>query len=153
MLTRLVPLTLVAFSLVACDRASSRRDADASESSVAATPAAPRVQNIELGKDADDESLRVTSEATTFAPDDTMFLAVVVQNPDADSRLTARWTYQDGSVVDSSGQGVDRAMGSSTSVTQFKVHNDEGWPLGRYSVDVWMNGTLVGSRAFTVARQ
>lgn len=151
MLNRLAPLALVALALVACDTASSRRDADAAEASVAVKPPAPRVQNIELGKSAN-ASLRVTSEAKAFTPNDTMFLAVVVTNPDADSRLTARWTYQDGSVVDSSGQGIARDMGAATSVTQFRVMNDKGWPLGAYSVDVWMNGTLVGSRAFTVSR-
>lgn len=148
---RSTAVAVLTLALFACDRATSRRSADAAESSVAVTPVGPKVSSIELGRQAG-SSLRITEPTMQFTSKDTMFLAVVVQNPDADSRLTARWTASDGSVVDSSGQSVDRAMGSATTVTQFRVMQDKGWPTGRYTVDVWMNGVLAGSKAFTVTR-
>jgi hypothetical protein len=148
---RSTALAVLTLALVACDRTTSRRDADAAESSVAVTPPAPSVRTIELGRHAG-TSLRITEPTVEFTSKDTMFLAVIVQNPDADSRLTARWSAADGSVVDSSGQNVERDMGSAMSVTQFRVMRDKGWPAGRYTVDVWMNGALAGSKAFTVSR-
>ena len=118
---------------------------------MAVEPPAPSIRTIELGKSAG-PSLRVTAATTMFTPMDTMYLAVIVANPDADSRLTARWSAADGSVIDSSGQNVERDMGTSSSVTQFRVMHDKAWPVGKYTVDVWMNSVLVGTKMFTVAR-
>lgn len=151
MLRPTTTLAILSLALVACDRNTTRRDADAAESSMAVPAPAASVRTIELGKSAG-PSLRVTGVTTMFAPTDTMFLAVIVANPDADSRLTARWTAEDGSVVDSSGQNVERDMGTSSSVTQFRVMHDNAWPVGKYTVDVWMNGVLAGTKMFTVAR-
>lgn len=151
MLKSSTALAVLTLALVACDRGTTRRSADAAEASVAVTPPAPMVRTIELGRRAS-ESLRVTAPTTVFAINDTMYLAVVMANPDADSRLSARWMAGDGSVVDSSGQNVDRAMGSSTTVTQFRVVRDKGWPIGTYTVDIWMNDVLAGTKTFTVER-
>ncbi len=151
MLRPTTALAVLTLALVACDQNTTRRSADAAESSRAIEAPPASVRTIELGKSAG-PSLRVTGTTSMFAPTDTMFLAVIVANPDADSRLTARWTSEDGSVVDSSGQNVERDMGTSSSVTQFRVMHDEAWPVGKYTVDVWMNGILAGTKMFTVAR-
>lgn len=154
MLRSSTSLAILTLALVACDQGTTRRNADAAnadESSRAIEAPAPSVRTIELGKSAG-PSLRVTSATSTFATTDTMFLAVIVANPDSDSRLTARWSSEDGSVIDSSGQNVARDMGTSSSVTQFRVMHDKAWPVGKYTVDVWMNGVLAGTKMFTVAR-
>jgi hypothetical protein len=144
-------LAIAVAAMAACDRASSRRSADAAERSEAVEAPAPRVTNITLGKGAD-SLLRVTTPTSQFRPRDTMFLAVEVSNPDSDSRLSARWTFQDGTVMDSSGQGVDRDMGSSASVTQFRVWRDAGWRPGSYTVAVWLDDALIDTKTFTVRR-
>jgi hypothetical protein len=148
---RISTLGLVALALVACDRPSLKRNADASEASVAVAPPAPSIATIELGRQAG-TTLRVTELATTFTARDTVFLAVVTNNAASDSELTARWSFQDGSVIDSSSQNVAREAGSSSSVSQFRLVRDEGWPVGGYTVDVWMDDMLVGTRQFEVVR-
>lgn len=148
---RIATLSLATLALIGCDSGTSRRSADAAEASVTVTPPAPRVVSMEMGRHAG-ESLRITEAGTRFGPRDTVFLAVVTSNAASDSRLTARWTYQDGTVVDSSGQGVARSTGTANAVTQFRVSRDKGWPIGDYTVDIWLNDLLVDTRKFVVAR-
>lgn len=152
MTIRITTLGLVALALVACDRPSLKRNADAAESSVAVAPPAPTIATIEMGRQAG-PTLRVTELATTFTSRDTMYVAVVTNNAASDSELSARWSFQDGSVVDSSSQNIARETGSSSSVTQFRVMRDKGWPVGGYTVDIWMNDMLVGTRQFEVVRR
>lgn len=166
MMIRTATLGLAALALIGCDGMgnNNRRNADAAEANnpgarATTTPAAPQVANIELGRQAD-ESLQITDATTDFAPGDTVYLAVMTSNAASDSRLTARWTFQDGSVVDSSGQSIARSSGTSNAVTQFRiVHDDDenednaaGWRVGNYTVDVWMNDMLVGTKMFSVKR-
>lgn len=152
--TRLAWLTIGALTFSACDgmRGKDANDADAAEASVAVAPPAPSVTTIEMGRQSGSTTLRVTEPSETFRARDTVFLAVVTANAASDSRLTARWTFQDGSVVDSSGQGVAREAGSAEAVTQFRVMNDRGWKVGTYTVDLWLNDMLVGTRRFEVKR-
>jgi hypothetical protein len=148
--TRIALLSLASLALAACDRPDNR-DAEADEESVTVAPPAPRVSTIELGKQAG-TNLRVTEASSSFNTRDTVFLAVVTNNATDDSRLSARWTFQDGAVIDSSGQNVARDAGTTTAVTQFRLVQEKGWPVGTYTVDVWLNDAPVGTRQFEVKR-
>ncbi len=150
---RILSLTLAVLAVTACNRADREANAaDAAEASVTVTPPAPSITTIEMGKQSGGTTLRVTEPATVFSARDTVYLAVVTANAAANSRLTARWTFQDGSVVDSSGQSVARDAGTSAAVTQFRVMTDKGWSVGTYTVDIWLNDAMVGTRQFTVQR-
>ena len=148
--TRLTILGLAALTLVACDRPGNR-EAEADEESVTVAPPAPRVTTIELGKQAG-ANLRVSEQSSSFAARDTVFLSVVTNNAANDSRLSARWTFQDGAVIDSSGQNIARDAGTATAVTQFRLVQEKGWPVGTYTVDIWLNDAPVGTRQFEVKR-
>lgn len=148
---RIALLTLSALSITACDRPG-ERDADAAESSVVVAPPAPSVTLIELGRQSGGETLRVTEPSATFGGRDTVFLSVGTANAASDTKLSARWTFSDGSVIDSSAQAVAREAGSSEAVTRFSVMRDKGWSVGKYTVDIWMNDMLVGTRQFDVKR-
>lgn len=148
---RIAALSLAALAITACDRRPDNRDAEADEESVTVAPPAPRVSTIELGKQAG-ANLRVTETSSTFMTRDSVYLAVVTNNAADDSRLSARWTFQDGAVIDSSGQNVARDAGTTTAVTQFRLVQEKGWPIGTYTVDVWLNDAPVGTRQFEVKR-
>lgn len=147
---RIAALTLATFALVACDRAGTR-EAEVDEESATVAPGAPRVSNIELGKRTG-PNLRVSETASTFMERDTVYLSVVTNNATEDSRVSARFTSQDGAVIDSSGQNVARDAGTTTAVTQFRLVQDNGWPVGTYTVDIWLNDAPVGTRQFDVKR-
>jgi hypothetical protein len=141
---------LAALVLAACGR----QDTDTMVDSVATaapTPAAtPSVTVIETGKSVG-ANMRVTEATTTFAANDTIYLAVVTDNAPATATLTAKWTYQDGQVVDSTTQAVAPATaGGMTSVTQFHVVKPGGWPTGTYTVEVLLDGRSVGTRTVEV---
>ncbi|HVH40340.1 MAG TPA: hypothetical protein VM764_09960 [Gemmatimonadaceae bacterium] len=149
--TRIAALGIAALFATACDRPDNR-DAEAREESVTVAPPAPRVSTIELGKQAT-ANLRVTDPTSSFLSRDTVYLAVVTNNATSDSRLSARWTYQDGAVIDSSGQNVARDAGTTSAVTQFRLVQEDGWPIGTYTVDIWLNDAPVGTRQFEVKRR
>lgn len=147
-------IALLAFSIIsvsACDRTRDQ-NAEAAEASVVVAPPAPSIVAIEMGKQAGVETLRITEMSENFRARDTVIVAVVTANAASDSRLSARWTFSDGSVVDSSGQNVARKAGSADAVTQFMVSREKGWPVGKYSVDLWLNDKLIGTKQFEVKR-
>lgn len=149
-------LVLGAFVLAACG---GRDDTGAAiDSPAAATPptttpsttASSAVTSIDVGKSVDAEK-RVTSATTTFAPRDTMYVSVTTENAPANAMLTAKWTYQDGQVVDSLTQAVAAATATGgPTVTEFHLARPSGWPAGRYTVEVLLNGQSVGTREITV---
>jgi hypothetical protein len=109
-------------------------------------PAAFRVTSVELGKGVD-ASKRVSEPTTSFAPSDTIYASVVSEGSAPEVELVTRWTYEDGQVVDESTQ-VIRASGPAA--TEFHIAKPDGWPAGRYKVEVNANGSTVATKEFTV---
>ena len=116
------------------------------------TPAVPSVSvtAVELGN-AIGEDKRVLAPSTTFAKTDTIHAAVATTASDlampSTGRLTARWTYQDGQQVSETSQDY-RFTGSGMTV--FQISKPDGWPTGRYKVEILLDGTLVQTREFEV---
>jgi len=61
--------------------------------------------------------------------------------------LTARWTYGDGQVVNESSRAI---APKGPTVTAFHISKPDGWPAGRYKVEITANGAPAGSRDFEV---
>jgi hypothetical protein len=115
-----------------------------------APPAAPAsaplaVTSVNLGKSVGADK-RVTSETTTFGPRDTIYASVATSG-NAGGTLAARWTFQDGQVVDETSQTVGA---TGPAVTEFHVSNPSGWPVGNYKVEVMLNGAAAQSKEFRV---
>ena len=144
------PLAIVAVAALALNGCG-RKDEPPADSAVAApTPAAPMasVTTIETGKHVD-ANKRVVDTTSVFAPNDTMYVAVVTANATPSSTLKALVTFQDGQVVDSSSQTV---TSGPSSVTEFHLVKPGGWPTGDYTVDIMLDGQSVGTRRLTVRR-
>ena len=149
-------LVLGAFVLAACgggDDTGAAVDSPAAATPPATTPsttASSAVTSIDVGKSIDADK-RVTSATTTFAPRDTMYVSVTTQNAPANAMLTAKWTFQDGQVVDSLTQAVAAATATGgPTVTEFHLARPSGWPAGRYTVEILLTGQSVGTREITV---
>ncbi|QDW66773.1 hypothetical protein [Luteimonas granuli] len=116
----------------------------------AATPApAVTVTSVDLGN-AVDAGNRVTMPSTTFASTDTIHASVTTSSSDPapqTGRLTARWTYEDGQLVDETSR--DFAF-TGTGTTAFQVSKPDGWPTGRYRVEILHDGEVVQTRDFEV---
>jgi hypothetical protein len=148
---RISALVLAALTLAAC----ARKEAEPQVDSAAMAPAPPptpaaSVSSIETGKHIGAD-LRITDTTGTFARRDTLYVSVVSNNTMPTSMLQAKWTFQTGQVVDSTTQAVSPpAAGSTASVTEFHVVKPSGWPVGTYTVALFLDGQSVGSRQLTV---
>lgn len=61
--------------------------------------------------------------------------------------LRARWTYQDGKVVNESEQPI---APTGPAHSEFHISKPDGWPKGKYTVEKTRNGTSVGSKDFEI---
>lgn len=146
-------LVLAAFAVAACGK-KDEAPAMASDSAMTTPMAtmAASVSAIETGKHLG-SNMRVTEVTSTFAPMDTMFVAVVTENSMPSNALTAKWTFGDGQMVDSTMQQIAPADGMNvTTVTEFHVVKPGGWPVGMYKVELWLDGVSVGTRELEVKK-
>lgn len=105
------------------------------------------VSNVELGN-AIGRDNRVTTAMTTFSPRDTIYATVTVAGAGAGAgQLGARWTFQDGQEVHSETKALT-AGGPTTH--EFHVSKPDGWPAGRYRVEIRVDGNAVQTRDFEV---
>ena len=70
-------------------------------------------------------------------------------NASSSASLKARWTYEDGQVVDESAQTIAPTGGAA--VTEFHISKPTGWPVGSYKVEVLLDGAPAGSKNFKVS--
>ncbi|HET6361306.1 MAG TPA: hypothetical protein VFH11_04550 [Gemmatimonadota bacterium] len=138
LLAILVSTTLAA---VACEREATDT-ADDTEIVEDAGPALD-VSDVALGRSIGSD-MRVTEEVGDFAPTDTIYASVETSGTGSGT-LSARWTFEDGQVVDEGSQSV-----SGAGVTEFHVSNPDGWPAGHYEVVISLDGDEVERSGFDV---
>ena len=108
-------------------------------------PSGPlRVETIQLGRSLNPDN-SVAEHATTFRPSDTVFVSVLTPEP-GKGTIGVRWTYG-GQVIDQPQREVSYRDSAATS---FNLVNSGGFPVGNYSVEVFVDGQSVGSRNFNV---
>jgi len=143
-------LTLL-IAMAACKKNEGATAAD-SATMAAAPAAAASVSNIELGKSVTADK-KVGTPTTDFGPRDTIYASVTTENAAPGAMLTAKWTYQDGQVVDSTSQAVaSTGAGGTPAVTEFHISKASAWPAGSYKVELFLDGTSVGSKDFRIGK-
>lgn len=109
-----------------------------------------RVTDVQFGTEVGDDRA-VTEPLTTFSADTETIFAAVSTSHDADGETTgtlgARWTYQDGQLVD---ERTESIAFRGNDVTNFRVSNPDAWPTGTYTVEVSIDGEVVEAREFSV---
>jgi hypothetical protein len=140
----ILPALAVALTAAAC----TSRDAETDTSAEIGgeVTSAVRVTDVSLGR-AIGTDKRVTNQTDDFRAGDTIYVSIVTEGSAREARLTARWTYQDGQVVDESSQTI---APSGTTVTEFHVTRPSGWPAGNYTLRVLLDGREVESEEFKV---
>jgi hypothetical protein len=109
-------------------------------------PAPFRVTGVEVGK-AIGADKRITAPSSVLAPSDTIYASVTSDGTAPAVTLTARWTYEDGQLVDESTQSI---ASSGPAASEFHIAKPDGWPAGRYQVQILANGAPVASKQFEV---
>jgi hypothetical protein len=112
----------------------------------APAPAPFRVTSVEVGN-AIGADRRVTTPTATLSPSDTIYASVASDGAAPSVTLTARWSYEDGQVVQETTQSI---APTGPTASEFHVSNPEGWPVGRYRVEILADGRSVGTKEFEV---
>jgi riboflavin biosynthesis pyrimidine reductase len=109
-----------------------------------------QVTTVELG-DALGADKRVKAASTSFSPKDTIFASVVTEGGGAAAELGARWSFQDGQVVNETKRTIaPTATPSAVAVTEFSIQKPNGFPVGEYKVEISLDGKVVQTVAFKV---
>jgi hypothetical protein len=115
-----------------------------------APAASASVTSVNLGN-AVGADMKVATPSTTFAPKDTIYASVSTSTSDAaasvPAKLTAKWTFQDGQVVNEESKDLNL---SGAGDTEFHIDQPEGLPAGKYKVEISLDGNVVQSKDFEV---
>jgi hypothetical protein len=154
-LLRIAATAAFAIALVACGKqpapapAPTPAPAPAPAPAPIATPAPPpvapagvQVASIALGTAASPNLL-----GAAFAPSDAINAVVSTTGTAASATLAAKWTFQDGQVVDETSQTI---VPTGPASTTFTIQKPDGWPVGRYKVEIMLDGQPAGSSEFEV---
>ncbi len=109
-------------------------------------PAAIMVSAVNLGT-AVGADQKVTNPSVSFGVTDVIYAAVDTKNASSNATLAAKWTYQDGQTVNEETSNIAPA-GDVTS--NFKLSKATPWPVGKYKVEIMLNGVSAQSVDFEI---
>ena len=144
----LILLAAAAFALGACSKNKSSYDTTATSGGAVATDSTAmslRVADVTLGRNVGADK-KVTDETDTFAPKDEIYASVHTTGA-ANGKITARWMFQDGQVVDERSETI---TGKGDDYTEFHISKPSGWPAGKYTLHVLVNDRETQTKDFTV---
>ena len=109
------------------------------------------VTAVDLGN-AVGADMRVTAPMSSFAPKDTIYAAVSTASSDpaasVPGKLGAKWTHVDSSqTVHEETRDINF---TGSGVTDFQISKPDGWPTGKYKVEITLDGAVVQTREFEV---
>lgn len=147
--TALLALAACGGDRTADDTADNMPDVSA-DPAVAPAPMAPalRVTDLELGRAMQGDTA-VVDETDDFNANDTIHAVVRHEGAASGVNITARWTFEDGQVVDERTETVS-PDGTGPAYTHFQIANPSGWPAGNYRLTILINGEEVESEEFSV---
>jgi hypothetical protein len=140
-------------ALVGCGGGNDAREAQGTETGAAA-PADTAVSKdlkvaaVMIGKRIGQGNL-ITEPTFQFAPKDTVYLSVSTTGKPDTARLSTKWRFQTGEVLDSSGTTIKPEGGD---VTEFHLTRPKDWKVGTYSVTIYADGDSVDTKAFVVKK-
>ena len=110
------------------------------------------VSSVDLGN-AVGADMRVTAPMTSFSPKDTIYAAVSTATSDpaasVPGKLGAKWTHVDSNQVVKEEPAKDMTF-TGAGVTDFQISKPDGWPTGKYKVEIMLDGAVVQTREFEV---
>lgn len=102
-----------------------------------------QLANIQVGRSLNQDR-SIASITTLFKPSETVYVAV--QTTAGKGTISVKWKFGS-QVIDEPSKAVSY---NGPASTEFHMQNSGGFPPGDYSVDVFIDGVQVGTRAFKV---
>jgi hypothetical protein len=139
----------VAPALGACNRdADVEDDVDVTPTTEVTPDQAVRVTDVDLGRSiGTDKRVNDNDDTDEFRPSDTIYVSVDTEGTASGATLTARWTFEDGQAVDETSQTMSP---TGPTVSEFHIAKPDGFPVGKYRVEILLNGQSVESKDFEV---
>ena len=107
-----------------------------------------RVTSVDVGKGITADKM-VANSTGDFSPRDTVYVSVATEGTSAGAAVKAKWTFEDGQVVEETTQTI---APTGPARTEFHIFKPSGWPAGKYKVEITVDGALAGSKEFEVKR-
>jgi hypothetical protein len=142
--TSILALTLAAGLSAACTKSSDNPGA----TGTAGTGVGVRVSQVNIGRSLNADKT-INDNTDSFKPNDTIYASIGTGGTAATATLKARWTYQDGQVVNESTQSI---APTGDARTEFHISKPDGWPAGKYKLEVFLNGSAAATKDFEVGR-
>ena len=111
-------------------------------------PAPPpfTVQSVEVGKSIGADK-KVTAAVTTFGRRDTIYASVSTDGAAPSKTIAAKWTFQNGQIVKEQSQSI---APTGPAATEFHISKAGPWPVGKYKVEISVDGATAGSKDFEI---
>ena len=152
------PLLTLVLALIAAGCGPSDKGAPQAPPPTAAAPATAtpsgaagilHIASIEIGRSVNRDS--TMHDATMrFIPTDDVWASVIVEGTAPRATLQARWLTDGGGVLEQSSQEITPT--GRTVVAFHAAARPGGWPLGRYKLELLLDGVVGGTQPFEIRK-
>jgi hypothetical protein len=147
--TTLLGAALAFASLTACGKKDEAAKVDTTPAAGAApgpVATALSVVDVDMGRHIDAEK-KISDKTDDFAPNDTIYASVHTSGTATGVPMIGRWTFENGTVVD---ERTESLSPTGDAYTEFHIVKPGGWPKGKYTLHVLINGAEVRTKDVTV---
>jgi hypothetical protein len=111
-----------------------------------AATAGVRVTDVTLGRAVGGDKA-VTDRTDTFKPNDTIYASIATEGSATSAIIRAKWSFEDGQLVDESTRTI---APNNKERTEFHISKPDGWPAGKYKLEVFLNDQSAETKNFDV---
>jgi hypothetical protein len=105
-----------------------------------------RVTDVTLGRAVGGDKA-VTDRTDTFKPNDTIYASIATEGSATSAIIRAKWSFEDGQLVDESTRTI---APNNKERTEFHISKPDGWPAGKYKLEVFLNDQSAETKNFDV---
>ena len=134
-------------ALAACSKEKKESAGDVTPGAAAPAPATSTVAVADIDVGRAITNMRVTDKTENFKATDTVYTSVHTTGSASMANVMARWTFEDGQVVQESTQSI---APSGDAYTEFHISKPGGLPKGKYKVEVFLDSKSAGTKDFEV---
>ena len=139
-------LGLAVAGVASCKKKEAPPPAEAAAPTPAPAPPPFTVQSVEVGKSIGADK-KVTAAVTTFGRRDTIYASVSTDGAAPSKTIAAKWTFQNGQIVKEQSQSI---APTGPAATEFHISKGGLWPVGKYKVEISVDGATAGSKEFEI---
>jgi hypothetical protein len=112
----------------------------------ASVESAVKVADIDMGRSLDADR-KIKDKTDDFKPKDSIYASVHTTGTAASTTIVARWMFSDGTLVEEQTQTI---VPTGDAYTEFHIVKPSGFPKGKYTLHVLVDGKEVQTKDFEV---